>query len=91
MSPATWFFTGTRCFLPKRARGIPNGVRFTAFDGGGAVLAERTFFSVGGGFIAEDGIDEKAAADPKFVFPTRFIAGRNCLKQPRRTPSRSIA
>jgi L-serine dehydratase len=32
----------------------PNGLRLTAFDSSGAVVAQRTFFSIGGGFIAED-------------------------------------
>ncbi|MFB4202459.1 L-serine dehydratase 1 [wastewater metagenome] len=31
----------------------PNGMCFTAVDGDGAVLAERTFYSVGGGFVVE--------------------------------------
>ena len=38
----------------------PNGVRFTAFDQTGQVLVERTFFSIGGGFIVEDGADEQS-------------------------------
>jgi L-serine dehydratase len=29
----------------------PNGMRFSAFDNGGALLLERIFFSIGGGFI----------------------------------------
>jgi L-serine dehydratase len=33
----------------------PNGIRFTAYDAAGAVVEQRTFFSIGGGFIAEDG------------------------------------
>jgi L-serine dehydratase len=32
----------------------PNGLRLTAFEAGGAVVDERTFFSIGGGFIVED-------------------------------------
>ena len=32
----------------------PNGLRLTAFDSDGAILEQRTFFSIGGGFIAED-------------------------------------
>jgi L-serine dehydratase len=49
----------------------PNGIRFTAFDAAGAVLDERTFFSIGGGFITEDGVDvsaEKAQAPIPFPF-----------------------
>ena len=34
----------------------PNGIRLRALDAGGAVVEERTFFSIGGGFIAEDGV-----------------------------------
>src|ERR1700738_2970219 len=32
----------------------PNGLRFTAYDADGAEVVERTFFSIGGGFITED-------------------------------------
>jgi L-serine dehydratase len=38
----------------------PNGLRLTAFDQSGTVLFERTYFSIGGGFIVEDGADAKA-------------------------------
>lgn len=31
----------------------PNGMRFIAYASDGAILAERTFFSVGGGFVVE--------------------------------------
>jgi L-serine dehydratase len=49
----------------------PNGLRLTACDTAGAVVDERTFFSIGGGFIAEDGVDasaEKSAAAIPFPF-----------------------
>jgi len=39
----------------------PNGMRFTAFDGAGKVLAERIVFSIGGGFIRTS---EEFAAEP---------------------------
>ena len=32
----------------------PNGLRLTAFDPTGRVVEQRTFFSIGGGFITED-------------------------------------
>ncbi|HEY1964291.1 MAG TPA: L-serine ammonia-lyase [Acidobacteriaceae bacterium] len=35
----------------------PNGIRFTAFDVAGSSLFSATYFSVGGGFIVEDGAD----------------------------------
>jgi len=34
----------------------PNGIRFTAFDAAGKIVSERTWFSIGGGFIVEDGV-----------------------------------
>ena len=43
-------------FLPFH----PNGVRFTAFDGVGAVLQTRTYYSVGGGFVVEEGVNPQA-------------------------------
>jgi len=41
-------------FPPGAAMQHPNGVRFTAFDSSGAVLLERVYFSIGGGFIVPD-------------------------------------
>jgi L-serine dehydratase len=38
----------------------PNGVRFTALDVTGAPLFSATYFSIGGGFIVEDGADVHA-------------------------------
>jgi L-serine dehydratase len=32
----------------------PNGMRFTAFDASGALLAENVFYSIGGGFIVSE-------------------------------------
>jgi L-serine dehydratase len=49
----------------------PNGLRLKAYDAGGTVLDERTFFSIGGGFIAEDGVDAssgKKQAEIPFPF-----------------------
>ncbi|WP_026073037.1 L-serine ammonia-lyase [Nodosilinea nodulosa] len=39
----------------------PNGMVFTAFDGAGAVLRDRTYYSVGGGFV----VDEQVAASDR--------------------------
>jgi L-serine dehydratase len=41
----------------------PNGMMFTAFDGAGRVLRQRTYYSVGGGFV----VDEKAAGADRIV------------------------
>jgi L-serine dehydratase len=42
-------------FPPGARMQHPNGLRLTAFDPSGAKIEERTFFSIGGGFITEDG------------------------------------
>jgi L-serine dehydratase len=39
----------------------PNGMRFTADDAGGATVRERAYYSVGGGFVADE---DEAAAGP---------------------------
>jgi L-serine dehydratase len=39
----------------------PNGVRFSAFDQDGALLSERIFYSIGGGFIVSE--EERADAE----------------------------
>jgi L-serine dehydratase len=51
----------------------PNGLRLTAFDAAGVALDQRTYFSIGGGFILEDGVDpegEKAPTALPFPFHT---------------------
>jgi L-serine dehydratase len=43
----------------------PNGMRFTAFDASGALLAEEVYYSVGGGFI----VSEAERAAPQSTSP----------------------
>jgi L-serine dehydratase len=57
----------------------PNGLRFTAFDAAGAVADQRTFFSVGGGFIVEDGTDGQAAAQAGSQVPYPFHSAAELL------------
>jgi L-serine dehydratase len=58
----------------------PNGMTFLARDADGAVLRERTYYSVGGGFV----VDEDAAAGDRIV-PDRtplkypFLSGADLL------------
>jgi L-serine dehydratase len=47
-------------FPPDAQIQHPNGLRLTAYDAAGVVVDERTFFSIGGGFITEDGATEFA-------------------------------
>ena len=46
-------------YPPRAKLQHPNGLTFTAFDSADAVLAQRTYFSIGGGFIVTD--DQDAA------------------------------
>jgi L-serine dehydratase len=47
-------FHRSMMFPPGAHTQHPNGLRLTAYDAAGAVLDERTYFSIGGGFITED-------------------------------------
>jgi len=56
----------------------PNGLRLTAFDAAGAVVNQRTFFSIGGGFIVEDGAVESVDAN-RAVIPFPFHSAAELL------------
>lgn len=47
----------------------PNGMRFVALDGSGAVVVERDFYSIGGGFVvsAEEAADDAVVHDATTV------------------------
>ncbi len=50
----------------------PNGMTFRALDHTGAVLSERSFYSVGGGFVVDgdaDGADQVVADDTVLPYP----------------------
>ncbi|WP_457098921.1 L-serine ammonia-lyase, iron-sulfur-dependent, subunit alpha [Microbacterium sp. P5_E9] len=52
-------------FLPRtRLPGHPNAMTLSALDEADAVLAEETYYSVGGGFIRRDGEPQRVAARP---------------------------
>ena len=60
----------------------PNGMRLEAWDASGQPVLERTFFSVGGGFVVE----EDASGTPQLVpdarpLPYPFRTGAELLKQ----------
>jgi L-serine dehydratase len=50
-------FHRDRMYPPGFVTRHPNGLRFTAFDEGGAVVDQRVFFSIGGGFVVDDGAE----------------------------------
>jgi len=61
-----------------------NGMRFEAFDAAGAALAERVYYSVGGGFVvsdevAADGTRQKVVAPDTTVLPCPFRSGEELL------------
>ena len=63
----------------------PNGMRFMALDGAGAVLLERTYYSIGGGFVVEEGEQLSAGAlAPATSEPYPFHSGDQLLEQCRR-------
>jgi L-serine dehydratase len=58
----------------------PNGMVFRALDGTGAVLAERTYYSVGGGFVVDEaatGADRVVLDDTPLPYP--FTTGAQLL------------
>ncbi len=63
-----------------------NGMRFTAFDASGAVLMERVYYSVGGGFVvtgevAADGSKHKVIAPDTAQLPCPFHSGDELLQR----------
>jgi L-serine dehydratase len=58
----------------------PNGMRFIAFDAAGTVLSKRTFFSVGGGFIVEDGVADNPAGELEVRLPYPFHSAAELLE-----------
>jgi L-serine dehydratase len=56
----------------------PNGMRFTALDGAGKVLASRVWYSVGGGFVVDDAARGDVGTAARAV-PYAFSTGRELL------------
>jgi L-serine dehydratase len=65
-------------FPPGGKTHHPNGLRLTALDVSGSVLETRTFFSIGGGFIAEDGV-EQSSEKPEAAVPFPFHTATELL------------
>jgi L-serine dehydratase len=73
-------FHRSAMFPPGAHTQHPNGLRLTAYDAAGAALQERTFFSIGGGFITEDGADAAPAMEPEVVLPYPFHSAAELLE-----------
>src|SRR5579883_2483345 len=67
----------------------PNGMRFTAYDADGRVRAARVYYSIGGGFVADESGRRVDGVDVTGV-PYPFRSARELLDICRRT-SRDIA
>jgi L-serine dehydratase len=68
----------------------PNGMRFVALDAAGAEVADRVYYSVGGGFVlsdevAADGSRRQAIAPDTTVLPHPFHSGADLLALTRST------
>jgi L-serine dehydratase len=59
-----------------------NGMRFTAFDAEGAVIATRDYYSVGGGFVVnqDEAAEDRIVADTTEL-PYPFSSGATLLEQ----------
>jgi L-serine dehydratase len=70
------------CFFRKALSFHPNGMRLCAFDANGAVLLEKTYFSVGGGFVVSEGAQGQPALvpDPQML-PYPFSSGDGLLQR----------
>ena len=63
-----------------------NGMRLSAWDGAGALVSERTYYSVGGGFVvsdevAADGQRQKVIAPAATQLPIPFRSGDELLQR----------
>jgi len=77
--PRDLHFHRDQMFPPGARTQHPNGLRITAFDASGAELIRRTFFSIGGGFITEDGEAEKVTGKPETQIPYPFHSAAELL------------
>ena len=81
-------FNETKDLVFFRRQSLPfhaNGMRFSAFDAEGQLLSEKTYYSVGGGFVvseevAADGSKQKVIAPDATVLPFPFKTGDELLE-----------
>ncbi|WP_430421263.1 L-serine ammonia-lyase [Methylibium petroleiphilum] len=81
-------FDEARDLLFRRRQSLPfhpNGLRFTAYDAGGSELANRCYYSVGGGFVlsdevAADGSRQQKVVPDATVLPHPYRSGDELLR-----------
>jgi len=66
-------------YPPGAATEHPNGIRLTALDAANGALDVRTFFSIGGGFIVEDGAAELTPTAQTPAIPYPFHSAQELL------------
>ncbi|MFL5294989.1 MAG: L-serine ammonia-lyase [Phenylobacterium sp.] len=65
----------------KRLPQHPNALKFAAYDAAGDRIAERTYFSIGGGFVRdEDEMGSNAPTEPGPDVPYPFESGEQLLE-----------
>jgi L-serine dehydratase len=63
----------------------PNGLKFSAFNAAGGLLGERTYFSIGGGFVRdEDEMGRNRPNEGLAAMPYPFESGAELLEQAQR-------
>ena len=73
-------FHRNQMFPPGAVTQHPNGIRFTAFEANDE-LASQTYFSIGGGFILEDGAEANAKTAASAELPYPFHSAAELLEQ----------
>src|SRR5579863_126300 len=73
-------FERVTMFPPGARTQHPNGLRLTAYDNAGASLVERTYFSIGGGFIVEDGAEAVGVDEKEVLLPYPFHSAAELLE-----------
>jgi L-serine dehydratase len=72
-------FDRATMFPPGARTQHPNGLRIKAYSAGDNLLDARTFFSVGGGFIVEDGAETLPAGGSQVELPYPFRSAAELL------------
>ncbi len=71
-------------FPPGAVTHHPNGIRLTAYDENHVVLQTKTYFSIGGGFIVEDGAQANPVTAASAKLPYPFHSAAELLEQSQR-------
>ncbi len=76
---ADLLFHRDQMYPPQCTTRHPNGLRFTAYDANGNDLCTKSYFSIGGGFLLEDGETNSAEANSSRTIPYPFHSAAELL------------